>query len=70
MDIRNALEDIRDLLLVAVENGADYRVVRAYVLTENLLEQFFQTPDDVATLGPCCPVDEVVGELGDSLPAA
>jgi hypothetical protein len=49
-DIRNTVLAIRDLLLPLVERGTTPNIVRAYVLTESVLEQFFSSADDQAGL--------------------
>jgi len=50
MDIKNAIEEIRDILHGMVERGTIPPVVRCYVLTERVLECYFHEPDDTATL--------------------
>jgi hypothetical protein len=56
MNIVQTLEEIRDILQVSVERGTAPHIVRAYVLCEGLLEQFFSSADDTAGL----PVEEHV----------
>jgi hypothetical protein len=48
--IRQRLEEIRDLLASQVERGCTANVTRAYVMTEAVLEMYFDSPDDVAIL--------------------
>jgi hypothetical protein len=52
MDIRTQIEEIRDILAASVERGAWPHITRAYVLVENLLEQFFHDPEDRVELPP------------------